>query len=196
MRRLADHRGRSPAAHSAAARAQGRPLPSLSRASRSVAVEVLVQFSPALPQPFTILAYRSPPEHLTPDPTGQLDYRLGVGLQIQPPGWLSRTPAVHGHRDQVGPRASRDSLLAVGATGAPVHGSLRAHSATGSDGYGQTGDRSTRRRGDIRSHEPFRRGAPPHPRRARATAALRRAFLAVSSPTSWEDENGIRFADL
>src|SRR5919106_484499 len=26
-----------------------------------------------------------------------------MGLQVQPPRWLSRTPAVHGHRDQVGP---------------------------------------------------------------------------------------------
>ena len=75
----------------------------LSRTTRSVAVEVLVQFAPAPPQPLTLLAHRSPPEHLAPDPTGQLDHRLRMGLQVQPPRWLSRTPAVHGHRDQVGP---------------------------------------------------------------------------------------------
>jgi hypothetical protein len=41
----------------------------LSRASCSVAVEVLVQFTPALPQLFTFLADRGPAEHLAPDPT-------------------------------------------------------------------------------------------------------------------------------
>jgi hypothetical protein len=42
----------------------------LVRASCSVAIEVLVQFAPALPQPFTLLADRGPAEHLAPDPTG------------------------------------------------------------------------------------------------------------------------------
>jgi hypothetical protein len=39
-------------------------------AQRSVAVEILVQFAPALPQPFTFLAHRCPAEHLAPDPAG------------------------------------------------------------------------------------------------------------------------------
>src|ERR671922_1436118 len=55
------------------------------------------------PQPFTLLAHRGPPEYLAPDPTGQLDDGLRSGLQIQPPGRLGRPPAIHGHRDQVGP---------------------------------------------------------------------------------------------
>jgi hypothetical protein len=54
----------------------------LSRTTRSVAVEVLVQFAPAPPQPLTLLAHCSPPEHLAPDPTGQLDHRLRMGLKI------------------------------------------------------------------------------------------------------------------
>jgi hypothetical protein len=53
----------------------------LLRASCSVAVEVLVQFAPALPQLFTLLADRSSAEHLAPDPTGQLDDRLRMGLR-------------------------------------------------------------------------------------------------------------------
>ena len=75
----------------------------LMRASCRVAVEVSVQFAPALPQPFALPADRGPPEHLALDPTGELDDRLRMGLQVQPPGWLGRTPAVHGHRDQVRP---------------------------------------------------------------------------------------------
>jgi hypothetical protein len=63
----------------------------LSRTTRSVAVEVLVQFAPPLPQPLTLFTHRSPPEHLAPDPTGQLDHRLRMGPQFQPPGRLSRT---------------------------------------------------------------------------------------------------------
>ena len=42
----------------------------LLRASCGIAVEVPVQFAPALPQPFTLLADRGPAEHLAPDPAG------------------------------------------------------------------------------------------------------------------------------
>jgi PhoU domain len=93
-----------------------------SRASRSVTVEVLVQFAPAPPQPLTLLAHRSSPEHLAPDPTGQLDHRLWMGLQVEPPGWLGWTPAVHGHRDQVGP------VLVVADDHAPRLAAAPAHS--------------------------------------------------------------------
>jgi hypothetical protein len=40
----------------------------LSRTTRSVAVEVLIQLAPELPQPFTILAHGSPREHIAPGP--------------------------------------------------------------------------------------------------------------------------------
>ena len=43
------------------------------RALCCVTVEVLVQFKPALPQPFTFVARCGPPEHLAPDPACQLD---------------------------------------------------------------------------------------------------------------------------
>lgn len=59
------------------------------RAPRSVAVELLVQVAPALPQPFTILAHSSPPEHVPPDSTGQLDDRLRVGLLYDRDGKVS-----------------------------------------------------------------------------------------------------------
>src|SRR5919106_3623566 len=74
----------------------------LSRASGCVAVEVVVQFTPALPKPFTLRANCVSAEHLAPDSACQLDDRLRIGLQVQPPGWLGRAPAVHGHRDEVG----------------------------------------------------------------------------------------------
>jgi hypothetical protein len=64
----------------------------LLRASRSVAVEVLVEFAPALPQLFTLEADRGPAEHLAPNPTDKLDDRLRMGLQVQPPCWLGRQP--------------------------------------------------------------------------------------------------------
>jgi hypothetical protein len=35
-----------------------------------------------LPQPFTLLARRGPPEHLAPDPAGQLDDRLRVAWRF------------------------------------------------------------------------------------------------------------------
>src|SRR6266540_6776386 len=69
----------------------------------SVAVQVLVQFAPTLPKPFTLAAHGGPAEHVAPNHTSHLDDRLRAGLQVQPPGWLGRTPAVHGHRDQVVP---------------------------------------------------------------------------------------------
>ena len=51
------------------------------QASRCVAVEVLVQFTPVLPQPFTLLADCGPAEHLAPDPACQLDDRLQPQLK-------------------------------------------------------------------------------------------------------------------
>src|SRR3972149_910555 len=71
-------------------------------ASCSEPPRVLAQLPPALPQPFTLVAHRGLAEHLAPDPTCQLDDRLRIGLQVQPPGWLGRTPAAPGPRDQGG----------------------------------------------------------------------------------------------
>ena len=55
----------------------------LLRASRSVAIEVLVDLAPTLPEPFAFLARRSPSEHLTPSSTRQLDDSVWVCLQVQ-----------------------------------------------------------------------------------------------------------------
>src|SRR5207344_2007077 len=71
----------------------------LLRAPCSVVVQVPVQFAPALPQQFTLSARGGPANHLAPDPTSQLDDRLWLSLQVQPPGWLGLAPAIHGHRD-------------------------------------------------------------------------------------------------
>jgi hypothetical protein len=64
----------------------------LSWASCGVTVEVLVQFTPALPQPFTFPTDCGPAAHLAPDPACELDDRLGIGLQVQPPGWAAPQP--------------------------------------------------------------------------------------------------------
>ena len=75
----------------------------LARASRSVAVELLVYVAPELPQAFTFLAHRSPPDHLAPNSTRQLDGRLRVGLEVQPPGWLWRTQPFMAIEIRLGP---------------------------------------------------------------------------------------------
>jgi hypothetical protein len=71
-------------------------------ASRGVAVEIVVYLAPPLPQLLTFRFPGGPADHFSPDPAGQIDHRLRVSLQVQPPGRLGPAPAVHGHRDQVG----------------------------------------------------------------------------------------------
>ena len=56
-----------------------------------------VKFKEKYGLPFTLLADRTLAEHLAPDSTREVDDRSRFGLQVQPPGWLSSTPAVHGH---------------------------------------------------------------------------------------------------
>ena len=56
------------------------------------------------------------------EPIGHLDDGLRVGLQVQPPGGLGRTPAAHRHRDQVGTVLVVADDDAPGLSAASTHG--------------------------------------------------------------------------
>ena len=72
----------------------------LIRPARSVGSKVLVDFAPARPQPVTLGTRGSTRTH--PSQTVlRLGSRVRIGLQIEPPRRVSRTPAVHRHRDEV-----------------------------------------------------------------------------------------------
>src|SRR5664279_3935976 len=70
------------------------------RAARGVLVEVLVDLAPAGPQPRPFGPLSRARADLTSSVTS-LGGGVGIGLQVQPPRGFSRTPAVHGERDQV-----------------------------------------------------------------------------------------------
>ena len=64
---------------------------SLAWASRGIAVEVLVELTPALPQPYAFLADRGPADHVAPGHPRELDDGVRIRLQVQPPGRLGGT---------------------------------------------------------------------------------------------------------
>ena len=69
-------------------------------AAGGIGVEVPVDLAPALPQPLPLLA----PGGAAADQAGPVDEvgpDVGLGLQVQPPGRLAVTPAVHGQGDEV-----------------------------------------------------------------------------------------------
>ena len=65
-----------------------------------VRVEVLVDLGPARPQPLAFGSDGAMRAHLPYAVAGAYG-RVGVGLQVQPPGGLGSAPAVHRHRDDV-----------------------------------------------------------------------------------------------
>jgi len=83
----------------------------LLRSSSCIAVEVLVELTPALPQPFTLLAACGPAEHLVSDPACQLDDRLR-----EPRAPARRPPRPVRHSSRARWPAPRERGLAQGFT--------------------------------------------------------------------------------
>src|SRR5918995_5403449 len=73
----------------------------LRRPERSIGVQPRVDFTPSRPQarPFVSLRRSSP--HLARS-VDEIDARVGMRLEVQPPGRLAISPAVHRHRGKVG----------------------------------------------------------------------------------------------
>src|SRR4051794_19151745 len=73
---------------------------SLPRPPIRVIVRVIAELAESCPQAFPLLPDRSSRMH---GPPAALEFDLGVrlSLEVEPPGRLRRTPAVHRHRDEV-----------------------------------------------------------------------------------------------
>src|SRR5829696_1148939 len=72
----------------------------LGRPPRRVAVQVRVDLAPAGPQPRPLVAGCGVTTHQPPT-ADEIDGRVRVRLQVEPPGGLTLTPPVHRQRDQV-----------------------------------------------------------------------------------------------
>src|SRR5690242_20019614 len=107
---IASYRGTEPDIESVrpvGARRATLPLPRLEdddrsarRAANGIAIDVVAHVLPAFPQPGSLVANRLAAADGT-DAVDELDRRLGVRLEVEPPGRFGLGPAVHRHRDEV-----------------------------------------------------------------------------------------------
>src|SRR5215467_7764139 len=73
----------------------------LGRSKRRIGVKVLVCLAPPSPKARPFIASRGPgPDHA--GPVGETNLGVRPRLQVEPPGRLALTPAVHRHRDDIG----------------------------------------------------------------------------------------------
>src|SRR6266702_2940147 len=72
----------------------------LGRSKRRVSVKVLVYLPPPSPQARPFIASRGTGPHQA-GPVGQANLGVRVRPQVEPPGRLAVTPAIHRHRDEI-----------------------------------------------------------------------------------------------